>query len=426
MGQKVNPILFRLGKTKVDNSTWSDFSNQSSELIYQDLQLRDFLATILKSKGILVRSCSVSRSNREIKLDLDLYFSYIFSKQAKFLWARSLFKSIKEKYPTLYKMKDMRTLFSSLKVFHSLQGSVKKGKPKKKIFKAKKLKGLKRKKPLLLTLTRRGKLVRQSKLLFLFFLNRNTKTKIISEDKKISLSFLRKVKYTRDLSSKSFRYRSQKLSNLFVLKRVPLLYKKISFRASNSFYGSQKDSTTLLDLNKGLCQSVQRFTGLERVVLKLSSSQLLFLPSLQLYRQILLKELLFFQKNKELSKYFFEIIECTFFIFSTFGFGNAALLTCFIKSFLERARNQLLLVKFLKKILSVFSKSLPAKLRACEGIKILLKGRFNKRRRTKTYIIQEGQISLQTINLPLDYFQSQAITVYGSFGIKVWISKRNS
>ena len=131
------------------------------------------------------------------------------------------------------------------------------------------------------------------------------------------------------------------------------------------------------------------------------------------------------KKNKELSKFFFEVIECTYFIFSTFGFGNAALLSSFIKSFLESSRKQLLLVKFLQKILSVFFEKLPSKVRAIEGIKILIKGRFNKRRRTKTYVIQEGQISLQTINLPIDYSQSYAITLYGSFGIKIWISKRN-
>ena len=80
MGQKVNPIILRLGKTKPDISTWSDFSGKSAELVLQDLQLRDFLANLLKSRGILLRHCSIARSNQQIELDLDLYFSYIFSK----------------------------------------------------------------------------------------------------------------------------------------------------------------------------------------------------------------------------------------------------------------------------------------------------------------------------------------------------------
>jgi hypothetical protein len=130
MGQKVNPIILRLGKTKPDISTWSDFSGKSAELVLQDLQLRDFLANLLKSRGILLRHCSIARSNQKIELDLDLYFSYIFSKQAKFLWARSLFQSIKKKYTKIHKIKDIRTLSSTLKAFRYIQGSDKKFKHK--------------------------------------------------------------------------------------------------------------------------------------------------------------------------------------------------------------------------------------------------------------------------------------------------------
>lgn len=40
-------------------------------------------------------------------------------------------------------------------------------------------------------------------------------------------------------------------------------------------------------------------------------------------------------------------------------------------------------------------------------------------------VIQEGQISLQTIRTPIDYYQTQAITLYGAFGIKVWLAKKS-
>lgn len=425
MGQKVNPIILRLGKSKPDVSTWSDFSHQSSELVFQDLQLRDFLANLLKSRGILLRSCSIARSSQKIDLDLDLYFSYIFSKQAKFLWARSLFQNIKKKYTKIHKIKDIRTLSSTLKAFRYIQGSDKKFRHKIKFSQRRSFKHKKKKGPFLLNFSKGGTLYRNSKLLFFFFLKNNKKTKINPKNENVSLSFIKNVKLEKEQKYNCFRYKSAKLTDLFLLKKVPLRYKKTSFRASAPIYHLHKYSNTLLDLNKRLCRSLQKFTGLEKITLKLSSYQLLFLPSLKLYRQIIMKELLFFQKNKELSKFFFEVIECTYFIFSTFGFGNAFLLSSFIKSFLESSRKQLLFVKFLQKILSVFFTSLPSKIRAIEGIKILIKGRFNKRRRTKTYVIQEGQISLQTINLPVDYIQSHAITLYGSFGIKIWISKRN-
>jgi hypothetical protein len=425
MGQKVNPIILRLGNTKPDISTWSDFSGKSAELVLQDLQLRDFLANLLKSRGILLRHCFIARSNQKIELDLDLYFSYIFSKQAKFLWARSLFQNIKKKYTKIHKIKDIRTLSSTLKAFRYIQGSDKKFKHKIKFSQKQRLKHKKRKRLFLLTSSKGEKLYRNSNLLFFFFLKNSKKIKILPKKDSVSLSFLLNEKLEKEQTYNCFRYKPSKLTDLFLLNKVRLRYKKASFRASAPIYHSQKYSNTLLDLSKRLCRSLQKFTGLEKITLKLSSQQLFFLPMLKLYRQIILKELLFFQKNKELSKFFFEVIECTYFIFSTFGFGNAALLSSFIKAFLESSRKQLLFVKFLQKILSIFFTSLPSKIRAIEGIKVSIKGRFNKRRRTKTYVIQEGQISLQTINLPVDYCQTHAVTLCGSFGIKVWISKRN-
>ena len=55
------------------------------------------------------------------------------------------------------------------------------------------------------------------------------------------------------------------------------------------------------------------------------------------------------------------------------------------------------------------------------GIKIVIKGRFNKAPRAKSMIIQFGKFSLQSLNEKIDYFQSTAYTANGTFGIKVWI-----
>lgn len=55
------------------------------------------------------------------------------------------------------------------------------------------------------------------------------------------------------------------------------------------------------------------------------------------------------------------------------------------------------------------------------GIKIVIKGRFNKAPRAKTRIIQFGILSLQSFNSKIDYYQSTAYTLNGTFGVKVWI-----
>lgn len=55
------------------------------------------------------------------------------------------------------------------------------------------------------------------------------------------------------------------------------------------------------------------------------------------------------------------------------------------------------------------------------GTKITIKGRFNRAPRAKKIIMQFGKFSLQSINSKIDYFQSTAYTINGTFGIKVWI-----
>jgi uncharacterized ubiquitin-like protein YukD len=53
------------------------------------------------------------------------------------------------------------------------------------------------------------------------------------------------------------------------------------------------------------------------------------------------------------------------------------------------------------------------------GAKITIKGRFNRAPRAKKIIMQFGKFSLQSINSKIDYFQSTAYTINGTFGIKV-------
>nr|YP_009186120.1 ribosomal protein S3 [Skeletonema marinoi]ALO71427.1 ribosomal protein S3 [Skeletonema marinoi] len=54
------------------------------------------------------------------------------------------------------------------------------------------------------------------------------------------------------------------------------------------------------------------------------------------------------------------------------------------------------------------------------GIKIVIKGRFNRAPRARSVILQFGKFSLQSFDSKIDYFQSTAYTINGTFGIKVW------
>jgi len=57
-----------------------------------------------------------------------------------------------------------------------------------------------------------------------------------------------------------------------------------------------------------------------------------------------------------------------------------------------------------------------------QGIRIQVSGRMNKSKRTRTFLVQYGAITTQTIAHPLKYAFEEAHTVYGSMGVKIWIS----
>jgi len=71
---------------------------------------------------------------------------------------------------------------------------------------------------------------------------------------------------------------------------------------------------------------------------------------------------------------------------------------------------------FLKQIIMLFVKYDASCL---TGVKVTIKGRFNRAPRAKTAKIHFGKCSLQSLNSKIDYYQSTSYTNNGTFGIKV-------
>lgn len=425
MGQKVNPIVFRLGSSSPNLSSWSTNLDSYSHLLSQDLETRNFLSSLLKSRGILLRSCKIQRSHQKLVVSLDFYFHYMLSKQAKFFWARSLFKTMKKKYTKINRIKDVKNFANFLDTEDLSLGSTGSFIGKKKYIVSSNSK--KRKKVFL----SKGKLPFQKPCLsyknrlFYFLIVKNKKqsslntseeNKIISAAKKQSRSHYKNLNFVR--------LNFNKFKRLFILKKFKYNFRNYNLQKYDFNNLIKKDNFDLLELNKNLCKSLQHFCGLEEVQVNISSNQLNYLPSFKFYQKKVYKELIQFQKNRDLQKYFVETLENLYFVLGSFGYGNAYLLSTLLIFLLENIRKQIFVAKFLQKSLQVLFDSLPSENLAIDGIKILIKGRFNKRRRTKKIVLQEGLISLQTIESPIDYHQTQAITIYGSFGIKIWISKR--
>lgn len=71
---------------------------------------------------------------------------------------------------------------------------------------------------------------------------------------------------------------------------------------------------------------------------------------------------------------------------------------------------------FLKQTVMLLIKSEVSRL---TGIKIVIKGRFNRAPRAKTSNICFGTFPLQSFDSKIDYYQSTAYTINGTFGVKV-------
>lgn len=428
MGQKVSPTIFRLGISNPEISSWLSKSPTYSHLLHQDLEIRHFLENLLKLKGIFLRSCLITRSSEKLSLSLDLYFSYILSKQAKFIWARSLFKTIRKKYSRISRIRDIRNFTQSLELYDiqnkSFDSSLRRKKFLQSSQKRAKIFLKKNQKKKVKKISKNFDLDYKYRFFFFLLLKKKRQTYLSIKKKTLVLSAIKNFNKKSSSECEFVRLPFPKFKKLFGLRKIK--YKFRHFYLKKSFHSTyqKKDSFTLLDLTKNLCTSLQDYTGMEEVSIKLISNQLNYLPSFKLYKRLLLKEMFLFQRNRDLKKYFFETFETLYFVTTTFGYGNARLLCKIIVFLLENVRKQLFIAKFLKKSFQVLFEKLPHRSLAIDGIKVLIKGRFNKRRRTKTIVLNEGQISLQSLNTPIDYFQSQAVTIYGSFGIKVWISKK--
>ena len=59
------------------------------------------------------------------------------------------------------------------------------------------------------------------------------------------------------------------------------------------------------------------------------------------------------------------------------------------------------------------------------GVKIVIKGRFNRAPRAKTASIHFGKFSLQSFSSKINYCKSTAYTINGTFGVKVWLGENN-
>lgn len=121
------------------------------------------------------------------------------------------------------------------------------------------------------------------------------------------------------------------------------------------------------------------------------------------------------------SKFFKEGINVIF--FAVIKKESSQLLANFIANQLKLTKRHGFFLKFLKKALSVMLKS---KLSKATSIKIIIKGRFNgKRRSSKKMVTINKHMPLMSIKSNIDSSQSTSYGSNGTFGVKLWMNEKN-
>lgn len=58
-----------------------------------------------------------------------------------------------------------------------------------------------------------------------------------------------------------------------------------------------------------------------------------------------------------------------------------------------------------------------------KGVKVKVSGRLTGAEMARTVWLREGRVPLQTLRADIDYSQVDAVTTYGTIGVKVWVYK---
>jgi hypothetical protein len=149
-----------------------------------------------------------------------------------------------------------------------------------------------------------------------------------------------------------------------------------------------------------------------------------FISSLILKRKLLFlfefffaKFFKYFQNYHSISNYLLYIKFLNGYVYKHFRYSRAILIAKALIYFLKKKRLSL------KKSIAIITSYLSVNFKI-DGYKIVIAGRLTRSRRGLYSAFKEGKIPLNTIRLPLDYYQGFFKTKFGICGIKVWLNKK--
>lgn len=328
MGQKTNPNIFRLS---LDKNTWFNkhiekSCEDSSYMLYQNIEIKRFINRYFYLHGLHVHNCFINRSSNFI----NVFITYITTSKSSSTILDNCFS--KTRY-----LKLIKTCINNKLI-----------KKKKSLFL--------RKKKLIIRRKKFKNKYKRKKIIFGYNLNKSVKKTSI-----ITKNFMSKL--------------------LIILK----LY------LNNSY----KISIYIQNFNKGL------------------SSRLSKLES-PLFRKIILD--LRFYKNTPFFKDFINIL-----IIILKKKKSSHLLANYVSTYLSVLKRHNFFLTFLKRAFNII---IVSKLSKLQGLRIVIKGRFNGASRAKKKIIDIGNTPSQTLSANIDYACDTSYTSNGTFGVKVLLSEK--
>lgn len=346
MGQKINPILFRVGKTyETKDKYFEKKSNEVSLYNYKNLEIRNFIQQFFNYHGLIIHDIKLCYFN-DI---LYIYVSYFSSLKSVFLIS-NITKTQKIKFLRRIRKKKYSLIKNNTnKYFKYKEGSY--------------LKNLKKKERIIVNYEKKILKLRRSRFLKFY------KNYIISK----------KYENIAKLKTNSFLNKFFDSLSLFTNKKVNI-------------------NLTVKSLNNNIKQKIsqENLKKLNKNVVKLRK----------------------YEKNK----FFKEGINIL--LLSIINKNSAKLLSNFIANQLQKLKKHNFFLRFIKNALILLTTQ---KFSSLEGIKIKVKGRFNRAPRARHKIIQIGKgVPALTLNSKIDYAESTSFTSNGTFGVKVWICEKNS
>ena len=81
------------------------------------------------------------------------------------------------------------------------------------------------------------------------------------------------------------------------------------------------------------------------------------------------------------------------------------------------------IIKYFKLLISESNYTLKGskKIFSLKGLKIIINGKLKGKPRSSNYIYTAGSVPIQTLNYNIEYSKTHVFTIYGVFGIKLWV-----